>query len=806
MLRLKQFRDEAMGLADLLNYAAVIADGVILGKDGSLLAGWYYRGHDVDSSTQEELNALSARVNAALCRFGNGWMAQIDAIRRAVDLYPMAEKVFPDVVSQEIDDERRRMFTAAGAQFETIYALLVTYLPPSASESRFYGFLVDDEKTDERRDLACIHLRHFEKSIDALEQELSSSLNIQRIKSMVQQDDEKKIIFDAMLQYINFTVTGDTHPVQLPSCPMYIDAILGWRDFSGGLMPKIGEKYIGVIAIDGFPHDSYPVIMAGLDQLSCEYRWHSRFIFMDREEAIAHLKSYRKKWSQKVRGFIDQILQTGRGPVDQNALSMVAELDQSLAVAESGAACFGYYTTIVVLMDERSDYIDEKCREIMKVIRELGFGCRRESLNAIEAWLGSLPSHGVPNVRRPLMHTLNVADLLPVTAIWAGEATCPSPRFPHGSPPLLQAFTGGNTPFRFNLHVSDVGHFLIVGPTGSGKSTLIAALLAQFRRYPGARVFAFDKGYSLFALTMGVGGVHYDVAADDSKLQFCPLASIDRSTAEQGWAEQWIGELCELQGVRLNPAHVAAIHRAMSLLSKAERKTLTDFVATLQNRELREALQHYTVSGAMGYLLDAETDSLALSSFQVFEIEHLMNLGDKNALPVLRYIFHRIEGALDGQPAILVIDEAWIALKHPLFRDKITEWLKVLRKSNVAVGLATQSLNDLLSSGILDVIAESCPTKIFLANPEAGGEFGRQIYQKMGLNERQLQIIAGMAKYRDYYVVSPKGRRRFELGLGSYALRWMSGLDKEPRRKLQKLMHDQPEEWREIWSRGGAIC
>jgi type IV secretion system protein VirB4 len=229
-------------------------------------------------------------------------------------------------------------------------------------------------------------------------------------------------------------------------------------------------------------------------------------------------------------------------------------------------------------------------------------------------------------------------------------------------------------------------------------------------------------------------------------------------------------------------------------------------VATLQNRELREALQHYTVSGAMGYLLDAEADSLALSSFQVFEIEHLMNLGDKNALPVLRYIFHRVEAALDGHPAILVIDEAWIALKHPLFKDKITEWLKVLRKANVAVGLATQSLNDLLSSGILEVIAESCPTKIFLANPEASGEFGRQIYQKMGLNERQVQIIAGMAKYRDYYVVSPKGRRRFELGLGSYALRWLSGLDKEPRRKLQKLMNEHPEEWREIWSRGGATC
>ena len=807
MLRLKHFRDEAMGLADLLDYAAVIADGVILGKDGSLLAGWYFRGHDADSATPDELNVLSARINTVLGRFGGGWMLQVDAIRRAVDLYPMPEKAFPDEVSQGIDDERRRMFCAQGAQFETIYALFVTYLPPLCSESRFYGFLVDDPKAAATMDLTAKHLAYFEKTVATLEGELSSSLNIQRIRSLVEQNDRcKDIVFDQMLQYINFTVTGENHPVRLPSCPMYIDAILGWREFGGGLLPKIGDKYIGVIGIDGFPQDSHPVMLAGLDQLSCEYRWHSRFIFMDRQQAIAHLKSYRKKWGQKVRGFIDQILQTNRGPVDQNALSMVAEIDQSLAVAESGTASFGYYTSVVVLMEEHVDILDEKCREIMKVIRELGFGCRRESLNAIEAWLGSLPSHGVPNVRRPLMHTLNVADLLPVTAIWAGEAACPSSKFPVGSPPLLQAFTGGNTPVRFNLHVSDVGHFLIVGPTGSGKSTLIATLVAQFRRYQGAKIFAFDKGYSLFPLTMGMDGIHYDVAAEESRLQFCPLANIDQSAPEQGWAEQWIGELCELQGVRLNPGHVAAIHRAMSLLVKAERKTLTDFVATLQHRELREALQHYTVSGAMGYLLDAEQDSLALGSFQCFEIEHLMNLGDKNALPVLRYIFHRIEGALDGHPAILVIDEAWIALKHPLFKEKITEWLKVLRKANVAVGLATQSLHDLLSSGILDVITESCPTKIFLANPEAGGEFGRQIYQKMGLNERQLQIIAGMAKYRDYYAISPKGRRRFELGLGAYALRWLSGLDKEPRHRLQKLMNDHPAEWRKIWSRGGVTC
>ena len=242
----------------------------------------------------------------------------------------------------------------------------------------------------------------------------------------------------------------------------------------------------------------------------------------------------------------------------------------------------------------------------------------------------------------------------------------------------------------------------------------------------------------------------------------------------------------------------------MELLTKAERKTLTDFVATLQHKELREALQHYTVSGAMGYLLDAEQDTLDFSSFQVFEIENLMNLGDKNALPVLRYLFHRIEGALDGNPALLVIDEAWIALKHPLFKSKITEWLKVLRKSNVAVVLATQSLSDLSNSGIIDIISESCPTKIFLANHDATNEVGKKFYEEMGLNERQRQIIAEMTKYRDYYVTSPKGKRRFELRLGPYALKWVGTAGKEAMNNLKNLKSEYPNHWKEFWSKGGV--
>ena len=96
-----------------------------------------------------------------------------------------------------------------------------------------------------------------------------------------------------------------------------------------------------------------------------------------------------------------------------------------------------------------------------------------------------------------------------------------------------------------------------------------------------------------------------------------------------------------------------------------------------------------------------------------------MQLGDKVVIPILLYLFHKIEQSLDGSPSAIFIDEAWVVLGHPVFRDKVKEWLKVLRKYNCAVILSTQSLSDATNSGILDILQESCPTKIFLPNSKA---------------------------------------------------------------------------------------
>jgi type IV secretion system protein VirB4 len=230
-------------------------------------------------------------------------------------------------------------------------------------------------------------------------------------------------------------------------------------------------------------------------------------------------------------------------------------------------------------------------------------------------------------------------------------------------------------------------------------------------------------------------------------------------------------------------------------------RTLTNFLVALQDNTLREALHPYTLRGMAGNLLDAETDSLADDAFQVFEMEHLMNKGDKLVLPVLSYLFHRLEQRFKGQPTLLVLDEAWIMLSHPVFKEKIREWLKVLRKSNVAVVFATQSLTDLSRSGIADVIFESCPTKVLLPNLEAQTENIRPLYQSMGLNLRQIEILATATPKRQYYVMQPDGRRLFELGLSGPELAFVGASGKEDIARVRELRARMGNAWPAQWLR-----
>ncbi|HCZ16051.1 MAG TPA: conjugal transfer protein TrbE, partial [Candidatus Accumulibacter sp.] len=470
-----------------------------------------------------------------------------------------------------------------------------------------------------------------------------------------------------------------------------------------------------------------------------------------------------------------------------------------------------YYTSVVVLMDEDRIRLEASARQVEKAINRLGFSARIETINTMDAYLGSLPGHGVENVRRPLINTMNLADLLPTSTIWTGSNAAPCPMYPPLAPPLMHCVTQGATPFRLNLHVSDLGHTFMFGPTGAGKSTHLGIIAAQLRRYAGMSIFAFDKGLSMYPLaaairaqTRGSSGKHFTVAADDEDLAFCPLQFLE-TKGDRAWAMAWIDTILALNGLDTTAAQRNEIGNAILNLHSSGGRTLSEFSVTIQDEAIRDAIRQYTVDGAMGHLLDAEEDGLSLSDFTVFEIEELMNLGEKYALPVLLYLFRRIERALHGQPAVIILDEAWLMLGHPAFRAKIREWLKVLRKANCLVLMATQSLSDAVNSGILDVIVESTATKVFLPNIYARDEDTAALYRRMGLNARQIEILATAIPKRQYYYVSENGRRLYDLALGPLALAFVGAADKESLAAIKHLEAKFGHGWVHEWLQGRGL-
>jgi type IV secretion system protein VirB4 len=271
------------------------------------------------------------------------------------------------------------------------------------------------------------------------------------------------------------------------------------------------------------------------------------------------------------------------------------------------------------------------------------------------------------------------------------------------------------------------------------------------------------------------------------------LKYVDRER-ERLWANEWLLELLAEQGLSLSTELKSEVWQALINLSEQEKcsRTLSVFKSLLQHQEARDALKNFCLEGPYGYLFDAAEERDDNSSWQVFETAELFE--KKGAYkPALSYLFHRLAAGFDGRPTLLILDEAWLFLEESLFAKRIKQWLKELRKSNVYVIFATQSLADALQSSIAIALKESCLSKIFLPNANARDEASAKFYESMGLNERQIEIISEALPKREYYLNTPLGNRLFELGLGPVSLALCSSSSIEDQNLINTIKQKHPE-------------
>ncbi|KPA09021.1 conjugal transfer protein TrbE, partial [Candidatus Magnetomorum sp. HK-1] len=412
------------------------------------------------------------------------------------------------------------------------------------------------------------------------------------------------------------------------------------------------------------------------------------------------------------------------------------------------------YTHNFILMGTDKDQLNKDAECIISVLNASGFVTFLETKNTLAAWLGSLPGN-MNNPRKHPMSITHLSDLLPISTKYHGKQ-----HNSRGLPALSILQTEDTEPFFFSLD----GHTMMVGPTGSGKSFALCAMMSFFYEYQHAQIFAFDKGGSLKSTTQYFHGKYVDL----SKHFIQPLRNID-TKQDFDWAVDWIIALMNNHFDDQSGSIRNSIIDSLNSLKRRpkEERTLSGFM-NFTNTEIREVLSHYKNS-----VLDGVSNDIAKYDWPYegrhdwlcFEMGSLLENNSEIVVPVLLYLFYMIENSLDKEiPTLIVLDEVWLYLEHTIFAQRIRLWLKTLRKLWGYVVFATQEIDDLQDSSIYTSLENSTQTEIWLPNKKAKKDNISKFYQKSGLSNLEIEQISTKSPKQDYLIKQPEGSRWIQFG------------------------------------------
>lgn len=789
---LKEYSEEKGKLSSYVPWICLIDKGVVLNKNGTLQKTLKYRGYDLDSSTVYELKNINAKLNDVIKRLGQGWSLNVEARRKRCTDYIEAKN---EILAIDIIEKERKLNFLENEHFESEYYLTIVQLIPTDNSKKVGEIFLEYAKKSEILD----------KTLENFNKEFKKILNLFKeiFLEVTELDDEETYT------YLHSCVSTKIDKVVVPEIPYAMANYLCDSDLVGGLKPKLRGKEIRCISIQGFPNYTVPGFFDVLNRLNISYRWITRFLILSKLEALSKMeRKYKNIFSQRLSLF-QRVYAELTGEKEENsrklnedALNKANEVRTQIALTTGDYVSQGFYTCTLIVDGDSIDEVEERVDVISKTINNMGFITIEESINSVEAFLGSIPGNITNNIRMPILNTITLSHLLPVSSVWGGDSWNKH----LNAPPLIYTKTKGSTPFRFNIHIEDIGHSAIVGPTGYGKSVLLGLIASSFMKYKDSRVYFFDKDASSRVLTYAIGGEFHDLGNDE--LSFQPLANIE-IVEEKEWAYGWILEILEQENVKVSPTQKEKIWKVLDNLAKTpiELRTISNFYTSVNDREIKEALIPYKIGGALGKYFDSDKDTLNFSRWQVFEMNQVIN-NKKGITPLLSYIFRRIENSLDGNPCIIILDECWMFFDNPIFAAKIREWLKVLRKKNCSVIFATQELGDILNSKLFTTVLDACQTKVFLPNPNAFADNYIPIYQKFGLNKTEIEIISKATKKKEYYYKSTKGSRLFELDLKEKTLSLIASSDLAKQNKakeLKEIYRDANDFTREWLSYGESI-
>lgn len=733
--------------------------GTVLTKWGGIQQSIEFRGLDDQSSGKQLQADFDSRVNNTLKRLQGGTALWIDACRQRSKPYvavPREEWPGNDA-SWMIEAERAENYRRNGTHLETTCHITYARAMPTDRQGRFQHLWM--------RNAPKGLVGNYREFVRQFRREMESFALALRHTGMPHVD---LMTTDNTLTYLHSCVSNRNHPVTGLDWGVPIDDMLTDCDLIPGMAPRLGDHHLRVVSVLKYPGYTYPTILNSLDDLGIEYRACWRWVPFDSSETDDFLDATADRWKRARKGLRaimhEAWTKTPAFDLDGTAIERGGEVDAAASAVRNDLISLGRLNLTVTVMDRNERTADDMAEAVQAAINGRTMTAVVETHNTVDAWLGSIPGHPFANVRRRVVTSMNLSHLIRTTTKWGG----PEHNKALGGAPMITCSTGGTDPFRYNPWVDDSGMVNVVGPNGSGKSALEALSAMQFLRYENAHVRVFEQGKSARIPTLCAGGLYYGL--DASSLAFQPLRHVD-DYAERVWARDWLCDRIEQAGVPVNPTtqkRVWETLQGVAAITDPNLRTLTAFLQLYRTDQfddpVKVALEDFTV-GAYGHLLNGDRDHLSLDNRWVtFEMGELLK-SPRASGAVLSYIFHRLESMFDGRPTLIILDEGWQFLLVGEFARKIKAWLKTLRKRRVSIHFASQELADTVNSDQASTLISECLTKVFLANHEARGSIIRGYYQKLGLRDDEIDMIATMTRKRDYYVRSSLGSRVMDLDL-----------------------------------------
>jgi type IV secretion system protein VirB4 len=748
---------EAGGVNALLPLWGFVDGGTFMTKAGHVGLVYRLRGIDVDGLIQAQRRALTHRMEAAIRQLDERCRLYQYLMKRTVG--PFVAPICAEPVAQEalsrrtayLNERRQELYELA--QYVVLLREGTTHGQVS---TRLQG--VWREPREALRRWLSTH-----RSLQLLEAELDDSIArlLHQAESFESQLAdfglarlERCEAFRFFRQLVNYDVPV-LAAVTRSTPEAYLDyfvadsAVECHRDH---LM--VGSRQVKVLSMKEPPGQTYAHILGDLLAVPGEFIACFEWQRVGQERMRRDIQSRRRHFFNRRVALINYVSPEAKAEemlVDESATATVKQLGDALTEMEVNGHVLGRCSLTVVLHGEDRRELDQQAAHAMKVLAAHDGAFFDETYNLLNAWVSIVPGNGARNLRRLALLETHAADLSFLFGIDQGRAG--SPLLPE---PLATFETPHHTPFAYHLHVQDVGHTLVLGATGSGKSFLLNFLVTNAQQYNPFTI-VLDLGHGYRKLGALLHGGYVELGLRQQGVRINPF-SMEPTPEHLHFLHGFVRVLLEGEdGYRLSELEDREVYEAVEnlyVLDRNQRRLFT--LANLLPRALMGRLQKWVEGGRYAELFDNVDDTLTFERLQIFDFD-AMRAYPSLIEPLLFYILHRVnERVLDEADTrtlkLCVMDEAWRFIQNPTLRAYVQEALKTWRKRNAAMILATQTIDDFASADLLRTVVESCPTKLLLANPALERSRYAELFQ---MNEMELDLVAGLMPRRQILLKRP---------------------------------------------------